>query len=166
MVEDWFNFLILQKYLSMKTNVFYYLLTVAILFVSCNDNAASKIKDENLQQAQERDSKIGLGGPVIEFDQTEYDFGEIVEGEVFDGVFKITNKGKTDLVITSASASCGCTVPEFPKDAIKPGESADLKFSFSSAGRVGKQNKSITLRTNTDKVTEVIRVKGTVLPKN
>lgn len=150
----------------MKNFILFYLLAVSILFVSCNNNATSKIKNENLQQAQERDSKISLGGPVIEFDQKEYDFGEIVEGSIAEGIFKITNKGKTDLVITSARASCGCTVPDWPKEAIKPGETADLKFSFSSAGRVGKQNKSITLRTNTEKVTEVIRIKGTVLPKN
>ncbi len=134
--------------------------------ISCKENATSKIKQINLESAKDRDAKISLGGAIIEFDKTEYDFGTIVVGEVIEGVFKITNKGKADLVIISASATCGCTVPEWPKEAIKPGETAELKFQFDSRGRNGKQNKSIILQTNTTKVTETLRVKGNVVPKS
>jgi len=106
-----------------------------------------------------------LGTAIIEFDTKDYDFGTVNEGEVVEGIFKITNKGKTDLIITDASASCGCTVPEWPKDPIKPGDSGELKFSFDSKGRTGKQSKSITLQTNTAAVTEMLRIGGTVTPK-
>jgi hypothetical protein len=142
------------------------ILLLSLAFVSCKDNATSKIDSSNLETAKERDAKISLGSAIIEFDTKDYDFGTVNEGDVVDGTFKIANKGKTDLIITDAKASCGCTVPEWPKDAIKPGDSAEIKFSFNSKGRTGKQSKTITLQTNTANVTETLRISGTVTPKS
>ena len=142
------------------------ILLLSLAFVSCKDNATSKIDSSNLETAKERDAKISLGSPIIEFDKSEFDFGTINEGDVVDGTFKVANKGKTDLVITNATASCGCTVPEWPKEAIKPGDSAEIKFSFNSRGKTGKQSKTITLQTNTENVTETLRIAGTVTPKS
>jgi len=139
---------------------------LSLVVVSCKDNAASKIKETNLETAKERDEKNNLGFAVIEFDKTAFEFGTINEGDVIDGTFKITNAGKVDLLILDAKPSCGCTVPSWPKEPIKPGESSELKFSFNSRGKVGNNNKSITLKTNTEKGTEVIRVKGIVLGKD
>ena len=138
---------------------------LSVVVISCKENASSKIKATNLETAKERDAIINLGAAIIEFDKTEFNFGTINEGDVVDGVFKITNAGKVDLLITNAKASCGCTVPVWPKTPIKPGDSAELKVSFNSRGKKGVQNKSITLQTNTEKVTEVLRVKGTITPK-
>jgi len=137
----------------------------SIVFVSCKENATSKIKEANLETAKERDSKINLGSAIIDFDKVVHEFGTINEGDVIEGSFKIYNKGKVDLIITNASASCGCTVPVWPKEPIKPGESADLTFTFDSKGKPGKQNKSITLQTNTEKITEVLRISGMVNKK-
>lgn len=142
------------------------LLSLGLAFVSCKENATSKIEDTNLETAKERDAKISLGSAIIEFDTKDYDFGTVKEGDVVEGVFKVANRGKTDLVITDASASCGCTVPEWPKEAIKPGDSAQIKFSFNSKGRTGKQSKTITLQTNTANVTETLRIAGTVTPNS
>ena len=139
---------------------------LSLAFVSCKDNATSKIDSSNLETAKERDAKISLGTAIIEFDKSEFDFGTINEGDVVDGTFKLANKGKTDLIITDATASCGCTVPVWPKEAVKPGDSAEIKFSFNSRGKTGKQSKTITLQTNTANVTETLRVTGTVTPKN
>lgn len=150
----------------MKRITIIYIAILSLLVISCKENAASKINDANLETAKERDAINNLGFAIIEFDNTEYDFGTINEDDIIDGAFKITNAGKVDLIILSAKASCGCTVPEWPKEAIKAGESAELKFSFNSRGKPGVQNKSITLKTNTEKITEVIRIKGTVTPKN
>ncbi|GGK59159.1 MULTISPECIES: DUF1573 domain-containing protein [Flavobacteriaceae] len=144
--------------------LFVFMLSLA--FFSCKENATSKINTSNLESAKERDTAISLGSAIVEFDKTEYDFGEVIEGEIAEGTFKITNKGKVDLIITSAKATCGCTVPEWPKEPIAPGASADLKFTFNSRGRLGKQSKSITLQTNSEKVTELIRIKGTVVKKS
>jgi hypothetical protein len=145
------------------TVIFIAVLTLGI--VSCKDNAASKIKAANLEIAKERDAKINLGSPIAEFDKTEFEFGTINEGEVIDGVFSITNVGKVDLLILDAKPSCGCTVPSWPKEPIQPGATAELKFKFNSRGKVGNNNKSITLKTNTEKGTEILRVKGIVLAK-
>jgi hypothetical protein len=138
---------------------------IALVIVSCKDNAASKINETNLEVAKERDAKISLGSPIAEFDKTTFEFGTINEGEVIDGVFNISNTGKVDLLILGAKPSCGCTVPSWPKQPIKPGDSAEIKFKFNSRGKVGNNNKTITLKTNTEKGTEVLRVKGTVLAK-
>lgn len=139
---------------------------LSLAFVSCKENATSKIDSTNLETAKERDAKISLGTAVIDFNTKDYDFGTVKEGDVVEGIFKVANKGKTDLVITDASASCGCTIPEWPKEAIKPGDSAEIKFSFNSAGRTGKQSKTITLQTNSENVTEMLRISGTVTPKS
>ena len=136
------------------------------VFSSCKDNASSKIKANNVVTAKERDAKISLGGAIIELDKTEYDFGSIVDGEVIDGTFKVTNTGKSDLILTQVKPSCGCTTPDWPKEPIAPGATGIIKFSFNSAGRVGKQNKSITIRSNAEKTTEIVRIKGTVTAKS
>lgn len=149
----------------MRKNSIVIVALLSLAFVSCKDNASAKIDAANLETAKERDAKISIGTAIIEFDTKDYDFGTVNEGEVVEGIFKISNKGKTDLIITNASASCGCTVPDWPKDPIKPGDSGELKFSFDSKGRTGKQSKTITLQTNTADVTETLRIGGTVTPK-
>lgn len=139
---------------------------LSVLIISCDSkNASSKIKTSNLESAQERDAKLSLGAPIIKFDQVEYDFGTITEGDKVSGTFKVTNAGKVDLIITSVKPSCGCTTPEYTKDPIAPGTSGEIKFEFNSAGRVGVQNKSITVKSNAEKLTEIIRIKGTVTAK-
>jgi len=142
------------------------LAVLGLSIVSCKDNASGKIKASNVETAKERDAQINLGSAIIEFDKKEFDFGTITEGDVVDGKFIVSNKGKVDLIITNVKPSCGCTTPEWTKEAIKPGETGEIKFSFNSRGRVGKQNKSITIKANTENVTEIIRIKGTVTKKN
>jgi hypothetical protein len=137
-----------------------------VFFVTCNEgNAASKVKSENLDKAKERDANSSKEAALIEFDRTVYDFGTVNEGDIVDVEYIVTNPGKTDLVILKASPSCGCTVPSWPKDPIKPGESAKVVAKFNSTGRPGKANKSITLFTNTAKSREVLTLKGNVTPK-
>ncbi|MFK7972651.1 MAG: DUF1573 domain-containing protein [Bacteroidia bacterium] len=86
--------------------------------------------------------------PNIEFKKTVYTGGEVIEGEKLKATFAFTNTGGSDLVIESVKASCGCTATE-PKDKIvKPGETSEILATFDSRGRPGKQNKSITVRTN------------------
>tara|TARA_R110002073_G_scaffold8207_2_gene45719 strand:- start:2234 stop:2698 length:465 start_codon:yes stop_codon:yes gene_type:complete len=138
-----------------------------VVFVSCGDkaNASAKVKKENLESAKKRDVAISKGAALIQFDKTEYDFGTVNEGDVVETEFIVTNSGKTDLVITNAQASCGCTVPVWPKEAIKPGESSKVLAKFNTAGKPNKQSKTITLYTNTAAGREVLRIKGNVTPK-
>lgn len=86
--------------------------------------------------------------PNIEFAQTTYNAGTVIEGEKVEVKYAFTNTGKSDLIIESVKASCGCTASA-PKDTvIPPGESSEILASFDSRGRQGAQNKSITVRSN------------------
>ena len=87
-----------------------------VLFISCNQSSASsKIKKENLDSAKKRDVEISKGAAVIKFDKTVHNFGTVNEGDIVETKFILTNTGKTDLVISNAQPSCGCTVPVWPR---------------------------------------------------
>lgn len=104
--------------------------------------------------------------PKIEFNSKAFNFGEITEGQKVDYVFKIMNKGKRDLIIRSAKASCGCTAANTGSNLIKPGQSTDLKVSFDSQGKVGMQNKTVTIISNDpEQATVTLAVTGTVKKK-
>ena len=105
-------------------------------------------------------------GPAVEFPELVHDFGTIAEnGGAVSHEVSFTNTGDAPLMIVNASASCGCTRPDFPKKPIKAGKSDRIKVTFLPAGRPGEFNKTVTIRTNaktTKKVT--LRIKGFVTP--
>ncbi|MCK5815875.1 MAG: DUF1573 domain-containing protein [Flavobacteriaceae bacterium] len=149
----------------MKKIVFI-LALVAFAFTSCKEeSASSKVKPENIEAASKREAEINKGVPVIEWDKTEHDFGNLKQGESVETVFTLTNTGKGDLVITGARGSCGCTVPAWPKEAIKAGDTAEIKVMFNSRGKKNKTTNTVTLTTNTEKGNEIVRIKAFVEPK-
>lgn len=100
--------------------------------------------------------------PKAEFSSTVFDFGTIKEGERTKNVFKLSNKGKSDLIIRNVKAACGCTAVKH-ENVVKPGQTIDLAVEFNSSGKRNRQNKSITVVTNDPKnPTTVLRVMGTV----
>lgn len=104
--------------------------------------------------------------PVISFEETSYDFGSVKQGEMVEHTFKFTNTGKSPLVIESATATCGCTVPEPPKEPIAPGETGEIKVQFNSTGKVGMQSPVVTVRANTTPNITQVTLKGTVEASN
>jgi hypothetical protein len=150
----------------MKKAIALSILSLSLMTISCNENAAKKIKTENLELAKERDKEIKIGGPKLKFDKTEHDFGVINEGDVVETVFYFTNSGKSELIITSAKGSCGCTVPEWPKEPIMPGEAGEIKVKFNSDRKPNLQQKQITLVTNTEQGKEILKIKAQVTPKS
>ncbi|GAA4308200.1 DUF1573 domain-containing protein [Nibribacter koreensis] len=88
--------------------------------------------------------------PVMTFKETEHDFGTIKQDKKVQHTFMFTNTGKSPLVIENASATCGCTVPEWPKEPIAPGATGKITVEFDPAGKVGQQSKQITITANTD----------------
>jgi hypothetical protein len=101
--------------------------------------------------------------PAITFEKKEYDFGKIVEGESVSYDFAFTNTGKSDLVITDVSTSCGCTVPSYPKNAIRPGQSGTVRVAFNSRGRRGFQTKSVVVVANTQPNVTQLKIKAQVV---
>lgn len=100
--------------------------------------------------------------PSFEFAEESHDFGAINEGDVVEHVFKFTNTGDAPLIISSATASCGCTVPLWPKEPIPVGEEGEIQVRFNSAKKSGVQNKTITITANTYPKTNRLRIKANV----
>jgi len=92
----------------------------------------------------------GSFGAKLTFVDNEYAFGTVQQGDIVEHTFSFTNTGSEDLMIMSAKASCGCTVPTWPRDAIAPGESGEIKVRFNTAGKLGVQRKSVTIRSNAE----------------
>ena len=101
--------------------------------------------------------------PFFEFVEEVKDFGTITQGESVSMTFRFKNVGQSNLIISSAQGSCGCTVPEWPKEPIAPGAEGKIEVTFNSTGKQGLQNKTITLVSNTIPNTKVIAIKGEVL---
>jgi len=100
-------------------------------------------------------------GPVMTFEVLEYNFGTIKQGDVVTREYKFKNTGKEPLIINNAVGSCGCTVPDYPKEPIKPNGTGVIKVTFNSAGKLNQQDKTVTLTYDTDK-TIVLHLKGNV----
>ena len=97
------------------------------------------------------------------FEEEEHDFGRITQGEKVSYAFKFKNTGKSNLLIASAAGSCGCTVPEYPKEPILPGQEAKINVVFSSEGKSGIQEKTITIVTNCEPSTKIIKIKTNII---
>ena len=89
-----------------------------------------------------------VAGPSIVFEESKYDFGSVVQGGMVDHVFKFKNTGTQPLVISNIGVSCGCTTPEWTKDPVMPGKSGTISAHFNSAGKMGMQNKVLTIESN------------------
>jgi len=107
-------------------------------------------------------------GPLttVKFDEETHDWGTIMDGEKMTHVFKFKNTGNEPLVITNAKGSCGCTVPEWPRDAIAPGKSGEIKVVYDSKGKGapgGKDDtKRVTINANVEGGEMYLTIKGKV----
>jgi hypothetical protein len=135
-----------------------------ILFVSsCGSSDTIKTSDI-VNNPNTADGNIDLDKlPVFEFETEEHDFGKIMQGEQVSFVFKFKNSGKSDLVISGQKATCGCTVADYPKNPVKPGENGQITVSFNSEGKHGMQTKSVTLTANTQPNSKVLTIKAEVV---
>ena len=99
--------------------------------------------------------------PEITFEQDVIDYGDIEQGANGVREFKFTNTGKEPLIISNARGSCGCTVPTWPKEPIKPGEKNVIKVKYDTK-RIGPINKSVTITSNAKTANKVLRIKGNI----
>ncbi|MCB0396081.1 MAG: DUF1573 domain-containing protein [Flavobacteriales bacterium] len=100
--------------------------------------------------------------PTLTLDEPEYDFGTISQGEKVEKSFTFKNTGKSDLIISNATGSCGCTVPTWPSAPIKPGETGVIEVVFNSEGKSGHQEKTVTVMANTQPNRSTIKIYGEV----
>ena len=134
-----------------------------VAFTSCKENAAKKIDEKNVAAAAERDA-VASKFPVIEFDKTEHDFGEIEAKTPVETVFNYKNTGDAPLVITDIKSSCGCTVPQdWSREPLAPGDSGKFTVKFNGSG-ANKVTKTITVTANTEKGSEVVKITAFVKP--
>jgi uncharacterized protein (DUF58 family) len=102
---------------------------------------------------------------VIKFKNESHDFGKIEEGVQATYTFEFTNTGTAPVVISNASASCGCTTPDWTKDPVMPGKTGKVTASFNSQGRPGNFSKTVTVVSNSETPQIVLSIKGEVNQK-
>lgn len=101
--------------------------------------------------------------PVFTFETENHEFGEIKQGDKVSFDFKFKNTGKSSLIISSVSATCGCTVPEYSKDPVNPGAEGIVKVSFNSEGKSGMTSKTVTILANTIPNTKVLTISADII---
>ena len=142
----------------MKNN-WVFILSLIILY-SCDIRRKDKIADDAsmlIELAVKDSTEVRLIDSV-------FNYGTINEGEKVERSFKFINTGKKALVISNATASCGCTVPEKPEQPVKPGDTGIIKVVFNSQGKQGHQEKIITVTANTFTSFPYLKLVGDVTP--
>ena len=134
-----------------------------VAFTACKEDATSKVKSENVAEAAQRDA-VSADYPVITFDKSEHDFGEIEDGTPVETVFTYTNTGKAPLLITDIKSTCGCTVPQdWSKEPLEPGASSQFTVKFNGKG-TNKVTKTVTLTANTESGKETVKITAFIKP--
>lgn len=134
------------------------LFTIAVLAVMTFSISCS--------QTSQTDSTVDIDdqSPVIKFEKMVHDYGTITQGDNGTCEFKFTNTGGAPLTLFNVKSSCGCTVPNWPREAIEAGKSAVITVKYDTR-RIGPISKSITVTSNGSETPIVLRIKGRIEPK-
>ncbi len=157
----------------MKYNILAFF--IGLILMGCEPNSsvstANKTNKEGFSKSDMIRMPVSADQPLdtslvakLDFEETVYDFGTVLEGKQVSHVFKFKNTGKVPLLISDAKATCGCTVPNYPKDPIPPGESGEVSVKFNTSGKKNDQNKPVTLIANTFPQKTVLNMRGFVQP--
>jgi len=154
-------------------SIFSVLIIAALFTIGCNNisqNNAAENKEKlptdlinNPATASTDSSKNKSKVPAFRFEVETHDFGSIMQGDKVSYAFKFTNTGNADLLISEAHASCGCTVPDYPKTPVAPGKEGVINVTFNSQGKSGMQHKEVTIVANTIPNTKVLVITGEVM---
>ena len=118
----------------------------------------------SLAQAQKPVVQKPLSLANIQFAEKQHEFGDMVQGQSVSHKFAFTNSGTEPLIILQVQTTCGCTASEWSKKPIPPGEAGEIRITFNSAKKMGRQNKIITVYTNGQKPEEKLKIVANVLP--
>lgn len=135
------------------------LLLAGTTLVACNQTKTTDVADAGTT------TTVNTNAPVMKFEFESHDFGKVKAGDKVTYEFNFTNTGQSPLIISTATASCGCTVPEWPKAPVQPGQGGKIKVTFDSANKEGLQDKQITVTANTSPAQNVVHLVGEVLTK-
>lgn len=164
----------------MKLVIYFGLFAIVAMLTSCGGEPIDKSVQSNVEVLNDGKIKnssiyhnpITADKPLnpdeaakMEFEEMAFDFGAVQEGEKVEHVFKFTNTGKAPLTISEAKGSCGCTVPQWPKEPVLPGEKGEINVVFNSEGKEGRQQKDVTITANTIPNQTVIKISGKVIVK-
>lgn len=167
-----------MKYTNTLLKVFALLFTLIFAGACTNKKLENNIKSlEKRVAALERQSGVSPASstvsstsadntvlPVMKFEKTDYDFGSVAEGDIVNYTFKFTNTGKAPLIINKATATCGCTVPQWPKDPIGVGETGEIQVKFNTTNRRNMQTKYVNINANTKPEVTRLKISGNVVP--
>jgi hypothetical protein len=141
------------------------IVSMSLITFSCKEKATEKIENANVEAAALRDASANKMA-VMSFDKTFHDFGQITQGIPQQTVFTFTNTGDAPLIITDATSSCGCTIPDYPKNTpIAPGEQGQMVVNFNGSGQ-NQVTKTINVQANTANGSELLKIQAFVLAPN
>jgi Protein of unknown function (DUF1573) len=145
----------------MKKTVFC-IVTSAFLMIACKKTEELiPLKNQTMPNQQMEMAK-SYPSTTISIDKLAHDFGDVKQGDVLETTFRITNTGKEDLYIIDAVGSCGCTVPLFDKNAIKPNATTNINVKFDTKNKTGINEKSVRITCNTEAGLEVVKVRANI----
>ncbi|MBP5710334.1 MAG: DUF1573 domain-containing protein [Bacteroidales bacterium] len=151
-----------------KTHITLILFALLAFFAACGSGNSSgkgaEISDiHNPASPEGVSQKENENMPVLTFEKTTHDFGRVIQGERLTYAFKFKNTGKSNLIISNTSASCGCTTSIPPKEPIRPGESGEIKVTFDSKRKHGNVKNSVVVAANTYPVNTVLTITAEVI---
>lgn len=136
-----------------------------LMFAACGGNSTpggdidvDLINNPNSAEGYDNSARM----PVMSFDKELHDFGRITQGESISYSFHFRNSGNADLVISGCSATCGCTVADYPRGRIAPGKDGYVTVSFNSKGKVGQQYQEVTVNSNAQPSRNVLKITAQV----
>lgn len=134
--------------------------------VSLNERERLAQKKDAMDPLKTTSSEKKPSGPItsMEFAETEHDFGTISQDSENTKVFSFTNTGTEPLIIENAKGSCGCTVPEYPKEPIPPGEKGEIKVVYKPGKQKNQQTKNVTITANTVPEKSILTIRANVEP--
>jgi len=135
-----------------------------VVLAACNNQKAVESTADS-KETSEIAAVDTANAPAFKFEKEVYDFGKITEGDVVTYDFKFKNIGNSPLIISSATATCGCTVPEYPKEPVAPGANGVIRVVFNSSGKPGMQNKIVSITANTIPSLTELNILGMVMAK-
>jgi len=144
-----------QQFNSLSTRMIRQMIVLSVFLISTGVvKAQDSLQVDTLNQVA-----------ILVFDQSEHHFGDVYDGEKVECVFTFKNTGSGPLIMQNVISTCGCTAPEWPKDPIEVGAEGKIKIVFDPKGKIGRQNKVITVRSNARDGDVRLFITAMVLPK-